>query len=162
MTIIRPYQKSDWQAVFKMIELTTKYHMQIQQPMQMHQYSSKLIRNFLLSISAKHRNNSAILLVAELDTKVIGFVYGKLKKLNKLEKKCLYKTGIIDELFVENKYRNQGIGSMLIKEIEKNFVKQKCKLICLSQVHSNNLSAKQLYEKLGYIPRHTEFAKSII
>lgn len=161
MIKIRPYQKSDWSAVLKMLELTTKYHMQIQQPIQMHRYSSKLIRNFLFSISAKHRNNSAILLVAQLNSKVIGFVYGNFKKFNKLEESCLYKTGMIDEIFVDEKYRRQGIGSMLIKKIEKYFAKHKCKLICLTKVHSNNLFAKRLYEKLGYIPKHTEFAKSI-
>lgn len=56
---------------------------------------------------------------------------------------CLY----IDSLFVDDKYRNKGLGRKLLEEIEMIAKGNKCKLIHLDTF---DFQAKDFYLKQGY------------
>ena len=56
---------------------------------------------------------------------------------------CLY----IDSLFVDDKYRNKGLGRKLLKEIEWIAKEKDCKLIHLDTF---DFQAKDFYLKQGY------------
>lgn len=56
---------------------------------------------------------------------------------------CLY----IDSLFVDDKYRNKGLGRKLLKEIERIAKEKDCKLIHLDTF---DFQAKDFYLNQGY------------
>ena len=58
----------------------------------------------------------------------------------------------IDFIYVEKKYRQTGIGIMLVKSVEKKAVKERCQRLSLDVGH-NNISALSLYQKLGFEKR---------
>ncbi|MBE6051698.1 MAG: GNAT family N-acetyltransferase [Clostridium sp.] len=56
---------------------------------------------------------------------------------------CLY----IDTLFVDEKYRGEGLGATLLNEVEKSAIKKGCELIHLDTF---DFQAKDFYLKYGY------------
>jgi ribosomal protein S18 acetylase RimI-like enzyme len=68
--------------------------------------------------------------------------------------------GNIDELVVDSEYRNQGIGKLLMNEIEQTAKKHECKRLELdSAFHRTNAHA--FYEKLRFEKRAYLFSKEI-
>lgn len=55
---------------------------------------------------------------------------------------------IVDELYIDNKYRHKGYGKLFLEWIERHF-KDKAVSITL-EVTGTNVSAKRLYAGLGY------------
>jgi ribosomal protein S18 acetylase RimI-like enzyme len=68
--------------------------------------------------------------------------------------------GNIDELVVDGKYRNQGIGKLLMNEIEKIAKNHDCKRIELDSAF-HRTKAHEFYEKLGFEKRAYLFTKEI-
>jgi ribosomal protein S18 acetylase RimI-like enzyme len=54
----------------------------------------------------------------------------------------------IDEIYINPRYRNKGIGSDIIKTLTKQYINS-CKAIQL-EVLSSNLNAQKFYEKNGF------------
>jgi ribosomal protein S18 acetylase RimI-like enzyme len=68
--------------------------------------------------------------------------------------------GNVDELVVDREYMNQGIGKLLMNEIEKIAKDYDCKRLELdSAFHRTN--AHKFYEKLGFEKRAWLFTKEI-
>jgi len=61
--------------------------------------------------------------------------------------KIMYEKCEIDDIYIKEEYRRQGIGKKLIEEVEKRA--DKCENITL-EVNENNISAIKFYESLGY------------
>ena len=57
----------------------------------------------------------------------------------------------ITNIAIHNRYRRRGIGEQLLRFLIKEAIKIGAKLITL-ELRISNLSAKALYEKLGFIP----------
>jgi len=92
-----------------------------------------------------YRKNKELVLVAEIEKKIIGFIIGTLKKYKK------EKYGTIEMLFVHPKYRNKRIGTKLTKNLITKFKKFQAKYITLV----NPLKDKKayiLYKYLGFKP----------
>lgn len=82
------------------------------------------------------------IIVAEQDNIVVGYISIEVKR-----EKLPY--AYIDDFCVSMQYRNQGIGTRLLKCAE-TYVKEKgISDICL-HVEMKNTSAQRLYEKNGY------------
>ncbi len=58
--------------------------------------------------------------------------------------------GHITTLAVHPAFRNQGVGSMLLKELINEAVRRRCTKMTL-EVRPSNLSALNLYEKSGFV-----------
>lgn len=86
------------------------------------------------------------LFVAYLDDKIIGYLFGKCSVLEEsitpIDKgaKCFE----IDEIYVKEKYRSQGIGRALFEYVE-NYYKQKIDYITLSTATKNYKSILHFY-----------------
>ena len=158
---ISNYQKSDWKQLLEMVYQTMDYHMSIQNPVRFESYTDGLISNYCRSIVAKHRLKKGKLLVAHLDNKLVGFIYGYIDHQDKEMKKSAVKSGTISELFVQQEARGKKVGKLLMAEIEKYMVDHSCRLIRLSEVHQTNNSARKFYQYLGYQPRTIEYAKRV-
>ncbi len=85
----------------------------------------------------------SILLVAEENKKVIGFIWGHFIVYG------FFKYGTIDELFCEKEFRNKGVGKELIKIIIKKFKNLNAKIVLVG-TEKENKEAINLYQKSGF------------
>lgn len=91
----------------------------------------------------KSRNN--IFLVAEKDEEIIGLIDGYL-----IDSDCYKeKVGYLNHLCVDRKYRRKGVALALIEMFKKYMKKIDVSYIKLN-AFSDNLSAVNLYKKLGF------------
>jgi GNAT superfamily N-acetyltransferase len=81
-------------------------------------------------------------LVAKYESKIIGFI--SLLIRHSLEE--LGKIGIIDELVVNEKFRREGVGEKLLKEIIKLAKQNACKALSLTSGFHRK-GAHKFYEK---------------
>ena len=63
-----------------------------------------------------------------------------------------YERGTVESLYVEEKYRRQGIRTRLIKDQLKWFEEKECKRISVSTVYGNTV-AIAFYKKFDFLPR---------
>lgn len=91
-------------------------------------------------------NPNAVSLAAKIDNAIAGFIIGVIHRHDEKS------TGRVYTLDVAVKYRRRGVGSKLLNEIERNFVKRGVKNCCL-EVRRDNMAALELYRKNGYVER---------
>jgi len=99
-------------------------------------YSREHIRSLL-------KSPSAVALLARMNGDVAGFVIGL------VEKRRTTRIGHVVTIDVAAKYRQMGVGLMLLKEIENAFSKKSVEAVYL-EVRADNQAARKLYRKHGY------------
>lgn len=106
--------------------------------------------------------NNGKIYVAEINGQIVGLISGYIQKLTKLEKNGLVKTkpGIISEIYIDEPYRKNGIGEILLGKMENYFKKQKCDVI-ITGVLVPNINARRFYEMHGYKEREIELIKKL-
>ena len=67
---------------------------------------------------------------------------------------------LVDSIVVDEKFRNMGIGSLLMKKVEKEAERQGCAAIELS-VCAFNAPAKKAYEHMGFLNKSIIMEKPI-
>lgn len=87
-----------------------------------------------------------IFYVYEINSEIAGYIYAKIKNDGTQVKE----SAIIDALYVKEEYRHQQIASKLLDEIIKKIKSNNIDNIEIS-VMSNNIVAKNLYKKFGFI-----------
>lgn len=90
-------------------------------------------------IQKKLQRDPDLFLVAENEVGIIGTVIGAFDG----------RRGMIYHLAIQKEYRGQGIGSMLLSEIEKRLQAKGC-LKCLLHVFEDNDEAIHFYKKQGW------------
>ncbi|HAF07105.1 MAG: GNAT family N-acetyltransferase [bacterium] len=96
-----------------------------------------------LLIPVEKSKLKTILLVAEENARVVGFIWGNLIIYG------FFRYGIVEELFVKKEFRNKGIGRSLVKEIMKQFKRLKVKVVFVT-TEKENKEAIDLYKELGF------------
>lgn len=94
------------------------------------------IKDYFTSI---YKDDNNKLLIYKTDDKIVGYIFAK-----KIEKGIL-----IDGLYVEKTYRNNGIATDLINHVIKISKENKIPYIDINVMYENE-SAKNLYKKLGF------------
>jgi len=102
-------------------------------------------------------NNKAIIFVAEDNEKLIGYIYGRI--INK-PKMRLGRIGVIEDWFVEEKYRGKRIGEILWNRLIEWFKSKKCNRLELD-VYPTNKKAIKIYHKLGFIDKNIVMTKKL-
>lgn len=119
-------------------------------------YGEKYIEKTLKEINEKN----GLFVVAEIENVIVGLgvaTIGRLSEEDLLE--TLPQTpGRITELYVDSKYRGQGIGTKLMAELEIYLKQKGCDTVHVEVFAPNQLTHK-LYEKLGYIDRNIDMVK---
>lgn len=69
-------------------------------------------------------------------------------------------TCLLDGLYVEKEYRNKGIGKSLLTEAILRIKNMNIKYIDINVMY-NNIIAKHIYEKLGFVEYEIKMRKSI-
>lgn len=94
------------------------------------------VKDYFTSI---YKDDNNKLLIYKSSDKIVGYIFTK-----KIEKGIL-----IDGLYVEKPYRNNGIATDLINHVVKISKENKIKYIDINVMYENEL-AKNLYKKLGF------------
>jgi len=97
----------------------------------------------LEEIHKKLQRDPDLFLVAESAGKIIGTVLGGFDG----------RRGMVYHLAVEESFRNQGIGEMLMEELERRLQAKGC-IRCYLLVTTDNDSAMRFYKKRGW--KHME------
>jgi ribosomal protein S18 acetylase RimI-like enzyme len=94
-------------------------------------------------------NKKAAIFVAEDNGKLIGYIYGQI--INKPKMK-LGRIGVIEDWFVEEKYRRRMTGEMLWDKLIAWFRDKKCNRLELD-VYPTNKKAIKIYHRLEFIDK---------
>ncbi len=90
--------------------------------------------------------------VVEINKKLIGYIILTFCFSFEHKGQCAY----IDEVYINAKYRNQGIGTETLKYIIRKSKKLKIKMLYL-EVEKHNTRAASIYEKLGFKNNDRQF-----
>lgn len=133
MVTVRRARLEDVEDVYEVIKTAFENYRKID-------YSEAAIQSAIVSRSEiQHRINEELILVAETKKQIVGTVTGTIE----------YETIHVKTLAAHPSFQNLGIGTNLMKEIEKEAVKVRLRKISLLTTPIMN-SAINLYEKLGY------------
>jgi ribosomal protein S18 acetylase RimI-like enzyme len=100
------------------------------------------------------QSTTSFIYIAEKQSKLIGFVAFSIKYVVRYPKPI----GTLDEMYVLEQYRNQGIGKNLMEILEKKLKKLNCYGIFMES-GKDLKTAHIFYEKLGYKKYGYYFAK---
>jgi ribosomal protein S18 acetylase RimI-like enzyme len=89
----------------------------------------------------------AIVLVAEHDGKVIGYVFGAVEGYDYLSLRG--PAGVVHDLIVDPKHRGHGVGRLLLTEILALFQSRRAPRVVLSTAEQNS-GAQRLFERMGF------------
>ncbi|MBU3897302.1 MAG: GNAT family N-acetyltransferase [Nanoarchaeota archaeon] len=143
--LIRTAKKSDIAIINKLDRESIKYHKKFDKDF--HTVSENFWKIKKRSHKKAINNPTNLILVAELNGEVVGYIWGYIKKIMK------YKIGKIQELVVTSKQRKKGIGTKLINNMLRFFKGKKC-IISEIDVFVGNLPTVEVYEKAGFIKRY--------
>ena len=107
-------------------------------------------------IKKRIKSRKEIFLVAEIDNKIVGLIDGFIIESICYKEKVAY----LDHLCVDEKYRNNDIGSKLIDEFSKKAEKKGAKYIKLN-AFEENIPAVSLYRKHGFEKYSIYYMKKI-
>ena len=107
----------------------------------------------------KTTKEQGVILFAEENNQPIGVIVGVIEiqeKDNLLE--CIpTKTGRIQDVYVDEKYRSKGVGKLLMKKLEDYFKKKKCSILKVEVFAPNKASS--FYPQLGFENRVVDMIK---
>lgn len=141
MIKIVKYTKKDYSSVLKMLAKLQDFEREIYPERE----RGKKIAKGYMSDYHPYGEAKDIIYLAKDNEKPIAFIWG----FNDKEYINKHPVMYITDLFVSKKYRGQGIGKMLIDEIEKEAKRRKLKDIKLCVLKRNN-NAYEAYKSLGY------------
>jgi len=136
---IRRYEKNDGVAV---LELSQKYTSWDSTPTE-------------ADIQGFYSSEPDFFLVAELNRRIVGFIFGRESKNvpdEVLRRWRSAKVGSVEILAVEERYRRRGIATLLLNHLFIGFRERRIDTVTLS-VPADERGAKELYDKLGFETR---------
>ncbi len=92
------------------------------------------------------KGRNAFALIAQEGGKMIGYAAASVKKTTFRRRN---KLAVLDNLFIADDYRGKGVGTMLVKEIEKKLKERKVPRLQLFAVRANE-RAIDFYKKNGF------------
>jgi ribosomal protein S18 acetylase RimI-like enzyme len=99
-----------------------------------------------------------VVLVADLDGTICGFVTGYIVRRNPhLE---IERVGKVDNIFVANAYRSRGLGTQLLERLFDFFKEQSIVYVEIS-CDIQNADAMRLYKRLGFAEQKTLLIKEL-
>lgn len=97
-------------------------------------------------INARLENNESVIFVATAENKPVGFT----QLYPKYSSARLTKNWILNDLFVDEACRKQGIGEALIKTV-MDFAKRQGSIFVQLETAVDNFTAQSLYEQIGFV-----------
>jgi ribosomal protein S18 acetylase RimI-like enzyme len=107
-----------------------------------------------------NHGNDTIILIAELENKPAGYAMGRIVHEEETADNGTGKTGLFDELFVDEAARGYKLGQQLTDGIISWMKANGIKRVKL-QAYSWNTTATELYERNGFVKYASSFEKYI-
>ncbi len=146
-SIVRYAREEDIDSIFQLWVESMKFHEEL----------DPLIFGFISEkspeakrfIREQFEKESSIILVAEKEEQVVGYLLGEIRERLPFQK--LRVTGYIWDIVVTACERNRGIGSILLEKAFQFFKNRDLDTVMLN-VSEKNRSALRFYEKHGFEP----------
>lgn len=145
--LIRKAKLRDVNKLAEMAFVLLDYHSKYDRELYSGPSKKKQIKLFKQRLKRKIFDKNGLLLVAELNSEIIGYLMASIQDRTALFK--VNKWAHIHDIFVEKNFRGRGIGRKLIKTTKRFFKKKGLKYLEL-EVHPKNTQAMRNYEKLGF------------
>ncbi len=142
--VIRKAEKKDLNSIINLWIKQGKYHAQLDKLHARDPRSRSIITKYARSsLYSSH----ALLLVAEVDNKIIGFARAGLRKRSPIFRIKRY--GHIDDVYIIPAYRRRRIADHLLKECFRWFCTRGVEYAELS-VHAKNTVGRNAWKKYGF------------
>ena len=117
------------------------------------QYNDTIEDNYIVTnhFNKMLDDENIIILAYYINKTIVGYI---------LIRKMANNTCLLDGLYVEKEYRNKGIGNSLLKEAISRIKNMNVKYVDINVMY-NNIIAKHIYEKLGFVEYEIKMRKSI-
>lgn len=158
---IRPYEERDRQGFIECLYKEQVYLVALD-PFKRFEIRDGGAEKYAQWIFSEIAKNGGIIYVALDDDKVIGMGIGFIHEQDEEGKLCVHPTkpAEIQDLYVDDGYRSQGIGAKLVKALEEYFKSQGRDEIWVGALTANGRSVT-FYEKCGYKTQFNEMLKKI-
>lgn len=116
--------------------------------------------NYLVKNLKEIEEKDGCITVAEIDGVVVGYGIAVVSKLttDDLMEVLPHTPGRVTELYVDDKFRGQGIGSKIMNQLEDYLRSKNCQTIHIG-VFVPNVKTHELYKRLGYADRNIDMIK---
>lgn len=117
------------------------------------QYNDTIEDNYIVTnhFNKMLDDENIIILAYYINKTIVGYI---------LIRKMANNTCLLDGLYVEKEYRNKGIGNSLLKDAISRIKNMNVKYVDINVMY-NNIIAKHIYEKLGFVGYEIKMRKSI-
>ena len=117
------------------------------------QYNDTIDENYIVinHFNKMLDDENIIILAYYINKTIVGYI---------LIRKMANNTCLLDGLYVEKEYRNKGIGNSLLKDAISRIKNMNVKYVDINVMY-NNIIAKHIYEKLGFVGYEIKMRKSI-
>ena len=117
------------------------------------QYNDTIDDNYIVTnhFNKMLDDENIIILAYYINKTIVGYI---------LIRKMANNTCLLDGLYVEEEYRNKGIGKSLLTEAISRIKNMNVKYVDINVMY-NNIIAKHIYEKLGFVEYEIKMRKSI-
>ena len=117
------------------------------------QYNDTIDDNYIVTnhFNQMLDDENIIILAYYINKIIVGYI---------LIRRTSNNTCLLDGLYVEKEYRNKGIGKSLLKEAISRIKNMNVKYVDINVMY-NNIIAKHIYEKLGFVGYEIKMRKSI-
>ena len=117
------------------------------------QYNDTIDDNYIVTnhFNKMLDDENIIILAYYINEIIVGYI---------LIRRTSNNTCLLDGLYVEKEYRNKGIGKSLLTEAISRIKNMNIKYIDINVMY-NNIIAKHIYEKLGFVEYEIKMRKSI-
>ncbi len=159
--IIREYESTDFEAILPLADRFEDYLISIDDMKRLRREEGFAEKYLTLTLQEIEEKGGKFYVACD-DEKIIGGVIGVHEEnspqlnVEQGERKC----GRVTELYVDDEYRKQGIGKMLMEKIENYFRENNYDDIVL-EVLKPNTNAYGFYLSHGYKERAIEMLKEL-
>ena len=117
------------------------------------QYNDTIEDNYIITnhFNKMLDDENIIILAYYINKTIVGYI---------LIRRTSNNTCLLDGLYVEKEYRNKGIGNSLLKDAISRIKNMNVKYVDINVMY-NNIIAKHIYEKLGFVGYEIKMRKSI-
>jgi ribosomal protein S18 acetylase RimI-like enzyme len=159
---ISRYTASDRSELLQLLlELHSTYFFQNASPqvqeLQQENDLKKSYETYLDFIDEKKDVTWLTLIAKSTTNNMVGFIIGSIETDDDF---VLGKIGKVEDWFVEQQFRGQGIGIQLYNQLEKWFIENRCKQVRSDTWHGNELSIKA-HQQSGFFISGISFGKKL-
>ena len=151
--VIREYIEQDFQEIEEFMEKLQDYLVAID-PLRRLRRNAGYNRSYTEGFLRRVKDGNGMIFLAEVEGAAVGLIGGIIEQQSDEELlACVPSTiGEVIELIVDERFRGNDIGALLMKRMERFFVEKQCDTLWV-EVFRPNESAHGFYEKCGYHDR---------